>query len=70
MVCVRACGTHFRGFDGGGWGLCGPVLGLGGKGFGLRRGGFRKVVVGFGVGQVRFAEWCFGCFRSGDCVRA
>ena len=51
-------------------GLCGPVLGLGGKGFGLRRGGFRKVVVGFGVGQVRFAEWCFGCFGSGDCVRA
>ena len=49
-------------------GLCGPVLGLGGKGFGLRRGGFAEVVLGFGVGQVGFAEWCCGCFGPGDCV--
>ena len=53
-----------------GGGLCGPVLGWGGKGFGLRRGGFGEVILGFGVGQVGFAELCCGCFGSGDCVRA
>ena len=26
--------------------------------------------MGFGVGQVGFAEWCCGCFGSRDCVRA
>ena len=36
-------------------GLCGPVLGLGGEGFGFGRGGFEGVVLGFGVGQVGFA---------------
>ena len=48
-------------------GLCGPVLGLVGKGFGLRRGfflgmggGFGCVVWGFGVGKVRFTTWCVG----------
>ena len=46
MVCVRVCGVHFgdlRGVVGACAGLCGSVLDLGGKGFGLRRGG------GFGV---------------------
>ena len=41
MVCVRACGVHSRGLRGVVGvceGLCGPVLGLGGKGFGFRRG--------------------------------
>ena len=46
-------------------GLCGSILGLCGKGFGLRHGVFGGVVFGFGVGQVGFVEWCGGCLGSG-----
>ena len=35
--------------------LCGPVLDLGEKGFGLGSGGFGDMVLGFGVGQVGLA---------------
>ena len=55
MGLSRVCAGRF-------WALCG-------KGFGLRRGGFGEVVLGFGVGQVGFAEWCCGCFGSGDYAR-
>ena len=37
-------------------GLCGPVLGLGGKGFGFGRGVFGDMVLGFGGGT----GWVFG----------
>ena len=48
-----------RGLDGlfGTWeGLCVPFWGLGGKVFGLRRGVLGCIILGFGVGQVGFAE--------------
>ena len=48
--------------------MCGPILGLCGKGFGLRRGGFETVDLGFGMGQVAFAEWCGGWVGSLGCV--
>ena len=44
-------------------GLCGPVLGLGGEGFGLRRGDLGGVILGFGGGTGWAYEvgwWVFG----------
>ena len=46
-------------------GLCGLVLGLRGKGFGLGRGGLGGVILGFGVAQVGFTEWCGGVLGVG-----
>jgi len=59
----------------GGWfgaweGSCGPVLGLGVKGFGFGRGGFGDVFLGFGAGQVGFAKWCGEFLGSLGYVRA
>ena len=48
-------------------GLCGPVLGLGLKGFGFGRRGFGYVIFGFKVGQVGFAGWCVGFLGSEGC---
>ena len=50
-------------------GLCGPVLGLYGEGFGLGREGLGGVVWGLRVGQVGFVEWGGGFLRSEGCVR-
>ena len=52
-----------------GEGLCVPFWGLGWKGFGLRCGVLGCMILGFGVGQVGFAEWCGECLGSGTCVR-
>ena len=40
-------------------------MGLRWRGFGLRRGGLGGVILGFGVGQVGFAEWCGGVLGVG-----
>ena len=50
----------------GAWkGLRGPFLGLVEKGFALRRGFFGGLVLGFGMGQVGFAECVLGFWGRG-----
>ena len=58
-TCVRLCGVKFRCLRGC-LGLCGFVragFGLVREGFWAQAWGFRGVLLGFGVGQVGFAEW-------------